>query len=160
MFRIGLSRQLQIAQKRLSFLVKASQTSQPSYKKSATTSINMGKKRKLDAVKEQDGFYCPACNQMALKWPVFSRHLQRCCPDLLGGKDQLCDESLEQAQSTGESIRESLKHALAEEEVLRRQCVCTCLPSLPSLSMHFAMPSHSFHVSMYQCMRDPDSACS
>ncbi|BDA45557.1 Ribosomal large subunit pseudouridine synthase D [Coccomyxa sp. Obi] len=83
----------------------------------------MGKKRKLDAVKQQDGFFCPACNQMALKWPVFSRHLQRCCPDLLSGKDQLCDEGLEQAQIAAEDIREALKQAVAEEEVLRRQCI-------------------------------------
>ena len=129
MFRFGLYRQSLISGRRLGSLGKASQTSLATNKQSATSNLNMGKKRKLDAGKQQDGFFCPACNQMALKWPVFSRHLQRCCPDLLGGKDKLCDESLEQAQIEAENIRETLKRAVAEEEVLRRQCVRTCLPS-------------------------------
>ncbi len=142
MFRFGLSRQCLLAEKRLGSLVLASQTSLATYQLSATRDINMEKKRKLDAVKQQDGYFCPACNQMALKWPVFSRHLQRCCPDLLSGKDQLSDEGLEQAQIEAENIRETLKQAVAEEEVLRRQCVCTCLPSLCSSSMHYAVPIH------------------
>lgn len=141
MFRFGLCRQSLISGRRLGSLVIASQTSLATNKQPATSNINMGKKRKLDAVKQQDGFFCPACNQMALKWPVFSRHLQRCCPDLLSGKDQLCDEGLEQAQIEAENIRETLKQAVAEEEILRRQCVCTCSPSSLSLSMYSAVPS-------------------
>lgn len=87
----------------------------------------MGKKRKIDAARQQDGFFCPACNQMALKWPVYSRHLQRCCPDLLGGKEQLRNECLEQADVEAETIKEALKQALSEEELLRKQCVSTHL---------------------------------
>ena len=65
----------------------------------------MGKRKRKDAMTgcqpaaqddlQRKAFFCPACNQKVLNWPVFSRHLQRCCPDLLRGKAELRDAQAE-----------------------------------------------------------------
>ena len=86
----------------------------------------MGKKRKfasVERVAEADAFYCPACTQKSLKWPVFSKHLQRCCPDLLPGKAILTNDSLEQPLQHANDIKEALDLVIIEEEALRQQLV-------------------------------------
>ena len=90
----------------------------------------MGKKRKFASVErlgEADAFYCPACTQKALKWPVFSRHLQRCCPDLLSGKAILATFDLDQPLEHIDDIKKALQSASEEEEALRQQLVWSCL---------------------------------
>ena len=89
-------------------------------------SASMGKKRKfasIERVAEADAFYCPACTQKSLRWPVFSKHLQRCCPDLLPGKAILVNESLEQPLQHADDIEKALKMAIEEEEALRQKLV-------------------------------------
>lgn len=101
----------------------ASSQAQAAYEKS---SAGMGKKRKfasVESVAEADAFYCPACTQKSLKWPVFSRHLQRCCPDLLSGKAILTNESLEQPLQHGSDIKKALQSVVEEEEARRQQLV-------------------------------------
>ncbi len=86
----------------------------------------MGKKRKfasIDRVAEADAFYCPACTQKSLRWPVFSKHLQRCCPDLLSGKAILLNESLEEPLQHASDIKQALNSVTEEEEALRQQLV-------------------------------------
>ena len=86
----------------------------------------MGKKRKLaniERVSEADAYYCPACTQKSLKWLVFSRHLQRCCPDLLSGKDVLTDEGLEGPLQLSSDVKKALQLAAKEEDALRQQLV-------------------------------------
>ena len=86
----------------------------------------MGKKRKfanIERVNEADAYYCPACTQKSLKWLVFSRHLQRCCPDLLSGKDVLTNEGLEGPMQLGSDVKQALQLAAEEEDVLRQQLV-------------------------------------
>lgn len=69
-------------------------------------------------------FSCPACTQKVLKWLVFSKHLQRCCPDLLEGKNLLRDkEAGHSAAELPEDVAEALGAAAAEEELLREQLV-------------------------------------
>ena len=87
---------------------------------------NMGKKRKfanIERVNEADAYYCPACTQKSLKWLVFSRHLQRCCPDLLSGKDVLTIEGLERPLQLGSNVKKALQLAVEEEDALRQQLV-------------------------------------
>jgi len=101
----------------------ASSQAQAAYEK---RSAGMGKKRKfasVERVAEADAFYCPACTQKSLKWPVFSRHLQRCCPDLLSGKAILTNESLEQPLQHGSDIKKALQSVVEEEEARRQQLV-------------------------------------
>ena len=86
----------------------------------------MGKKRKfanIERVSDADAYYCPACTQKSLKWLVFSRHLQRCCPDLLSGKDVLTDEGLEGPMQLGSDVKKALQLAAEEEDALRQQLV-------------------------------------
>ncbi len=86
----------------------------------------MGKKRKfasIERVAEADAFYCPACTQKSLRWPVFSKHLQRCCPDLLPGKAILVNESLEEPLQHASDIKKALDLVTEEEEALRQQLV-------------------------------------
>ena len=86
----------------------------------------MGKKRNfanIERVNEADAYYCPACTQKSLKWLVFSRHLQRCCPDLLSGKDVLTNEGLEGPMQLGSDVKQALQLAAEEEDVLRQQLV-------------------------------------
>jgi hypothetical protein len=85
----------------------------------------MGKKRKFETNNEEkEGFFCPACGQKCLRWPVFSKHLQRCCPDLLADKELLCDEKADQQPSNVTSnVTEALRQAGVEEQALRQQCV-------------------------------------
>ena len=93
------------------------------------SSADMGKKRKfasVERVAEADAFYCPACTQKALKWPVFSRHLKRCCPDLLSGKAILASVDLEQPLMRIADIKKALQSATEEEEALRQQLVRFC----------------------------------
>lgn len=136
--KIGLTRTLTLV---LGSLTRPKSTTKATYRQAAHLQLDMGKKRKLDAEEQRNGFFCPACNQMALKWPVFSRHLQRCCPDLLIGKSQLCDESLQPAVVTGHDVTEALKQAIAEEEEFRRQCVSTqnslCRANLPERTQNY-----------------------
>ena len=101
----------------------ASSQAQAAYEK---RSAGMGKKRKfasVERVAEADAFYCPACTQKSLKWPVFSRHLQRCCPDLMSGKAILTNESLEQPLQHGSDIKKALQAVVEEEEARRQQLV-------------------------------------
>ena len=90
------------------------------------SSTGMGKKRKFASIErmaEADAFYCPACTQKCLRWPVFSKHLQRCCPDLLPGKAILVNESLEDPLKHASDIKQALKSATEAEEALRQQLV-------------------------------------
>lgn len=99
--------------------------------------VPMGRKRKLEPGGEQKlGFFCPACGQLALKWPVFSRHMQRCCPDLTRGTKLLCDDKADhQASEQPTLILEALKLAIEGEEALRQECV-SAGPGLPELVSH------------------------
>lgn len=86
----------------------------------------MGKKRKfasVERVAEADAYFCPACTQKSLKWPVFSRHLKRCCPDLLFGKAILTNEALETPLQHASDIQKALQSVKEEEEALRSQLV-------------------------------------
>ena len=93
----------------------------------------MGKRKRADALlsgrdmkasEKVDAFFCPACNQRVVKWPVYSRHLQRCCPDLLQGKDMLRDGDMaHRAEGLPEGVRQAISAAASEEEGLRQQCV-------------------------------------
>lgn len=101
----------------------AASQAQVAYKR---CSAGMGKKRKfasIERVAEADAFFCPACTQKSLKWPVFSKHLQRCCPDLLPGKAILANDSLEQPLQHASDIKKALDSAIEEEEALRQQLV-------------------------------------
>lgn len=153
MLRLGLTRQFLNFNKTFCSFARAAEASPATYKQLAPCKPRMGKKRKLDAVKHPDGFFCPACNQMALKWPVFSRHLQRCCPDLLSGKELLCDFDLQQVQVEDQNISEALKDALAEEEVLRKECVSTHL-----YFMH-ACPGIATEIVLHCALTVPCSCC-
>ena len=78
----------------------------------------------MHASEQEDAFFCPACHQRVVKWPVFSRHLQRCCPDLLQGKDMLRKADMaHRAEGLAETVRQAIAAAASEEEGLRQQCV-------------------------------------
>ena len=105
------------------------------YKSSSANSPdhNMGKRKRADtllggtmtqASEQDEAFFCPACNQRVVKWPVYSRHLQRCCPDLLQGKGVLRNADMaHRAEGRAEGVWQAIAAAASEEEGLRQQCV-------------------------------------
>ena len=104
-------------------------------------------------------FSCPACTQMVLKWPVFSKHLQRCCPDLLQGKDMLRDKDAGHcAAELPEAVAEALQAAAAEEEGLREQLVRYHAPSLHRAS-YMQSPQTVSSVLIYEAPRQSWSSC-
>lgn len=94
----------------------------------------MGKRKRPQGMTQQAGtaagepraaFHCPACNQQVLNWPVFAKHLQRCCPDLMQGRDLLLDGAAGHcAAELPEAVAQALQAAAAQEEELRAQLVC------------------------------------
>ena len=110
----------------------------------------MGKKRKfanIERVSDADAYYCPACTQKSLKWLVFSRHLQRCCPDLLSGKDVLINEGLERPLQLGSDVKKALQLA-AEEEDARRQQLVSVMPPPSCSAILCPVPSSCTHNPM------------
>ena len=112
----------------------------------------MGKRKRADAllggtgmraIEEECAFFCPACNQRVVKWPVYSRHLQRCCPDLLQGKDMLRNADMAHtAKGLAEGFRQAIAAAASEEEGLRQQCVrlpLMCQANCPSQGLACGM---------------------
>ena len=113
-----------------------------------TRVAGMGKKRKfasIERVAEADAFFCPACTQKSLKWPVFSKHLQRCCPDLLPGKAILANDSLEQPLQHATDIKEALDSITKEEEALRQQLVRFCAFSTRRHPTNLNVTTHLRH---------------
>ena len=118
-------------------LAETSTSQRPHTSRHPTATLLMGKRRRVQSMTQEActaadepraAFFCPACNQQVLNWPVFAKHLQRCCPDLMRGRNLLLDGTAGySAAELPEAVTQALQAAVAQEEELRQQLVCCTL---------------------------------